>query len=57
MPGRVTEAGITDATLPVTAIADALRQRVSAGRGANAGSMEFAVNVLAGHREVMHGMY
>lgn len=56
MPGRVTEAGIADATLPVTAIADALRQRVSAGRSVNAGALQCALNVSAGHREVMHGM-
>jgi two-component system, chemotaxis family, protein-glutamate methylesterase/glutaminase len=32
MPGRVAEAGIADATLPLSAIAGALRQRVHGGR-------------------------
>jgi two-component system chemotaxis response regulator CheB len=32
MPGRVTEAGIASATLPLPAIAGALRRRVDAGR-------------------------
>jgi two-component system, chemotaxis family, protein-glutamate methylesterase/glutaminase len=32
MPGRVTEAGIASATLPLSAIARVLQQRVNAGR-------------------------
>lgn len=57
MPGRVSEAGIADATLPVTAIADALQQRVNAGRAAKAPPPQSAVSTLIGRREVMHGMY
>lgn len=57
MPGRVSEAGIADATLPVTAIADALQQRVNAGRAAKASPPQSAVSTLIGRREVMHGVY
>lgn len=57
MPGRVTEAGIASATLPVTAIADALRQRVGGGRCVDTGLAQQAAAATAGRREVMHGMY
>ncbi|MDQ2833804.1 MAG: chemotaxis-specific protein-glutamate methyltransferase CheB [Acidobacteriota bacterium] len=37
MPGRVSEAGIANATLPLSAIAGALEQRVNQGRGSDSG--------------------
>ena len=38
MPGRVSEAGIASATLPLWGIAGALKQRVSAGRPIRSGA-------------------
>jgi len=56
MPGRVTQAGIVSATLPVTAIADVLQQRVNAGRAVKPEPAQHAA-ALVPRREVMHGMY
>lgn len=56
MPGRVTEAGIAASTLPVTAIADALQQRVNAGRAVKSVSAQHAA-ALTARREVAHGLY
>jgi two-component system, chemotaxis family, protein-glutamate methylesterase/glutaminase len=55
MPGRVSEAGIASATLPLWGMASALKQRVSAGRPTRseaAGSKGPAVV----RREMMHGL-
>lgn len=57
MPGRVVEAGIAATTLPVTAIAEALQQRVSAGRAARPIATQHAAAALETRREVVHGMY
>ncbi|GGA58571.1 chemotaxis response regulator protein-glutamate methylesterase [Edaphobacter acidisoli] len=56
MPGRVAEAGIAAATLPVAAIADALQQRVNAGRAARPAAAQHAAAMTA-RREVVHGLY
>jgi two-component system chemotaxis response regulator CheB len=56
MPGRVSDAGIASATLPLWGIAGALKQRVSAGR---VGRSEAAVNAefpAASRREITHGL-
>jgi two-component system, chemotaxis family, protein-glutamate methylesterase/glutaminase len=52
MPGRVTEAGIASATLPLTAIAGALRRRVDAGRTVRSEGTAATASRL----EVMHGL-
>lgn len=57
MPGRVTEAGIAAATLPVSALADALQQRVSVGRAAKTAPAHRERYALTARREVVHGMY
>ena len=56
MPGRVSEAGIANATLPLSAIGEALQQRVNAGRdlGANA-HQKMPAGVLP-RREIHYGM-
>jgi two-component system, chemotaxis family, protein-glutamate methylesterase/glutaminase len=56
MPGRVSEAGIADATLPLSAIAGALRQRVSEEwvTKHETGSRHPAVETA--RREVQHGL-
>ena len=57
MPGRVSEAGIASATLPLWGIASALKQRVSVGRPARS---EAAVVLrglaMAPRREMTHGL-
>jgi two-component system, chemotaxis family, protein-glutamate methylesterase/glutaminase len=52
MPGRVAEAGIASATLPLTAIAGALRRRVDAGRTVRSDGTAATASRL----EVMHGL-
>jgi two-component system chemotaxis response regulator CheB len=56
MPGRVTQAGIANATLPLPAIAGVLRQRVSAGRPARPETGHGATAAMSPRREVMHGL-
>jgi two-component system, chemotaxis family, protein-glutamate methylesterase/glutaminase len=56
MPGRVTEAGITTATLPLSAIAGALRQRVTAGRPMKAEPARGVATTITSGPEVMHGL-
>jgi two-component system chemotaxis response regulator CheB len=56
MPGRVAEAGIASATLPISAIADVLRQKVNAGRSAKPGPAQHPVAAMVPRREVMHGL-
>jgi two-component system, chemotaxis family, protein-glutamate methylesterase/glutaminase len=54
MPGRVSEAGIASATLPLWGIADAVKQRVSEGRPAR--SEAAARTAMAPRREMTHGL-
>ncbi|HEX3374978.1 MAG TPA: chemotaxis-specific protein-glutamate methyltransferase CheB [Edaphobacter sp.] len=56
MPGRVSEAGIANATLPLWGIASALKQRVSEGRPARFGALASAASAIAPRREVTHGL-
>lgn len=56
MPGRVTEAGIASATLPIWAIAEALQQKVNAGRASKPGVAQQAAAAMIPRREVMHGL-
>jgi two-component system chemotaxis response regulator CheB len=56
MPGRVTEAGITSATLPLSAIAGALRQRVNAGRPVKLEPTRGMTATMTSGPEVMHGL-
>lgn len=53
MPGRVSEAGIANATLPLAAIAEALLQRVIGGRLEGVAQH---VAASAARREAMHGL-
>jgi len=54
MPGRVSEAGIASATLPLWGIASALKQRVSAGRRSEA--VTCAASTTGQRREMNHGL-
>jgi two-component system chemotaxis response regulator CheB len=56
MPGRVSEAGIANATLPLWGIAAALKQRVSAGRTTGLENMACAVPATTVRREITHGL-
>jgi two-component system, chemotaxis family, protein-glutamate methylesterase/glutaminase len=56
MPGRVSEAGIADATLPLDAIAREVNQRVNAVRLAPTTALPSA-EVAHTRREVAHGLY
>ena len=56
MPGRVAEAGIASAMLPLAAIAGELKQRVNAGRPMRPDIGEHAVAAAAPRREGMHGL-
>jgi two-component system chemotaxis response regulator CheB len=56
MPGRVSEAGIASATLPLWGIASALRQRVGAGRPARPAVMVGAPSVISSRRGTNHGL-
>lgn len=55
MPGRVSEAGIASATLPLWGIASVLKQRVSAGRTARSEAANCTVP-SAPRREMIHGL-
>jgi two-component system chemotaxis response regulator CheB len=55
MPGKVTEAGIASATLPLAAIADALNKRVSAGRLTKLDAVQYATS-LGPQREMTDGL-
>jgi two-component system chemotaxis response regulator CheB len=57
MPGRVSEAGIASATLPLPALARELKQRVGAGRATRPGLAQHAGAALIPRREVLHGLY
>jgi len=56
MPGRVSEAGIASATLPLWGIASALRQRVGAGRPARPAVMVGAPSVMSSRRGTNYGL-
>jgi two-component system chemotaxis response regulator CheB len=56
MPGRVSEAGIASATLPLWGIAGALKQRVSEGRRAQFEAVARAASVIGPRREMTHGL-
>jgi two-component system chemotaxis response regulator CheB len=56
MPGRVSEAGIASATLPLWGIASALKQRVSEGRPARSGALASAGSAITPRREMTHGL-
>jgi two-component system chemotaxis response regulator CheB len=56
MPGRVAEAGIANAVLPLAAIAGELRQRVNAGRPIRLASAEHAVSTAGSRQEGMHDL-
>jgi two-component system chemotaxis response regulator CheB len=56
MPGRVAEAGIANAVLPLEAIAGELKQRVNVGRAVQQASSERAVAAVASRREGMHAL-
>jgi len=56
MPGRVSEAGIASATLPLWGIAGALKQRVYAGRPTQPGAMLGPAPVIPPRREMTHGL-
>src|ERR1700678_1426297 len=56
MAGGVTEAGIASATLPLSAIATALRRRVDVGRAVKPELVREGTVVAASRVEVMHGL-
>jgi two-component system, chemotaxis family, protein-glutamate methylesterase/glutaminase len=56
MPGRVSEAGIANATLPLWSIAGALKQRVGEGRRARSEAVAGAASAMAPRREMIHGV-
>ena len=56
MPGRVAQAGIASAILPLTALASALRKRVNVGRGTILSSLLPGARSLTGWRAEPHGM-
>jgi two-component system, chemotaxis family, protein-glutamate methylesterase/glutaminase len=56
MPGRVSEAGIANATLPLWGIASALKQRISVGRAARMGIRSYGSAPKVLMREMNHGL-
>jgi two-component system chemotaxis response regulator CheB len=56
MPGKVTEAGIASATLPLAAIAEALTKRVNAGRLTKLDSVPYAASATVPQREMTDGL-
>ena len=56
MPGRVSEAGIASATLPLWGIASAVKQRVGAGRPAHPEAVSTGVPAMTARREMTHGL-
>ena len=56
MPGRVSEAGIASATLPLWGIASALKQRVGEGRPARFEAVARAGAAISPRREMTHGL-
>jgi two-component system chemotaxis response regulator CheB len=56
MPGRVSEAGIASATLPLWGIAGALKQRVCAGRPARSETVTSLASATVVRREMTYGL-
>jgi two-component system chemotaxis response regulator CheB len=56
MPGRVSEAGIASATLPLWAISNALKQRIGAGRSARSEAVTSVMPATVTRREMPHGL-
>jgi two-component system, chemotaxis family, protein-glutamate methylesterase/glutaminase len=56
MPGKVTEAGIASATLPLAAIAEALNKRVNAGRLLKLESVPYTASAAGPQREMTDGL-
>ena len=56
MPGRVSEAGIASATLPLWGIASAIKQRVSAGRAGRSEAVSVTASATVPRREMTHGL-
>jgi two-component system, chemotaxis family, protein-glutamate methylesterase/glutaminase len=56
MPGRVSQAGLADATLPLWGIASALKQRVNAGRPAGPEAVTGALSAKTPRREMTNGL-
>jgi two-component system chemotaxis response regulator CheB len=56
MPGRVSEAGIANATLPLWQIASVLKQRTDVGRPARPGALPSPPSTTPVRREMMHGL-
>jgi two-component system, chemotaxis family, protein-glutamate methylesterase/glutaminase len=56
MPGRVTEAGIASATLPLSAIAGTLRRRVNVGRTVRPEPVRDGTAAVTSRSEVAHGL-
>jgi two-component system chemotaxis response regulator CheB len=56
MPGRVSEAGIASATLPLWGIASALKQRVREGRSVRPEAAAGTGSAIAPRREMTHGL-
>lgn len=57
MPGRVSEAGIASATLPLQSIAAALMQRTGSGPVGNTELKIGSTITMTGRREVSYGLY
>ena len=56
MPGRVSEAGIASATLPLWGIAGALKQRVGEGQRARFEGVTRTASATVPRREMTHGL-
>jgi two-component system, chemotaxis family, protein-glutamate methylesterase/glutaminase len=56
MPGKVTEAGIASATLPLASIAEALNKRVNAGRLGMLDSVQHVASSVGPQREMTDGL-
>ena len=56
MPGRVSESGIANATLPLWGIASALKQRISVGRAARMETRSYGSAPKVLMREMNHGL-
>jgi two-component system, chemotaxis family, protein-glutamate methylesterase/glutaminase len=57
MPAKVTEAGIASATLPLSEIAGALKQRVDAGRLTKMDTARHVASAMTPRREVTDGLF
>ncbi len=57
MPGKVTEAGIASATLPLVEIASAVKERVNAGRLMKMDTAHHAASAMVPRREMTDGLF